>query len=137
MRSQGEPVLAGVDLDWAYLCPTRDGKAWADCFARLSVRGLKKAAGVSEVFPQAEERDDCFRCALRPSGAPMGVSLREGGGAGALGKIRACDKARRRKGKHALRRARRECAEAMAIRRLRGGDGHAARGAGVCRHRNR
>ena len=32
---------------------------------------------------------------------------------GRLGKIRACDKVRRRKAKHALRRARCECAEAI------------------------
>ena len=38
---------------------------------------------------------------------------REGEALGRLGKIRACDKARRRKAKHALRRARRECAEAI------------------------
>ena len=38
---------------------------------------------------------------------------REGEALGRLGKIRAHDKARRRKAKHALRRARRECAEAI------------------------
>ena len=75
MFSQGEPVLAGVDLDSGYLfglslSPTRDGEAWAEL-------------------------------------------LREGEALGRLGKIRACDKARRRKAKHALRRARRECAEAI------------------------
>ena len=38
---------------------------------------------------------------------------REGEALGRLGKIRAYDKARRCKAKHALRRARRECAEAI------------------------
>ena len=42
-----------------------------------------------------------------------GAIEREGEALGRLGKIRACDKARRRKAKHALRRARRECAEAI------------------------
>ena len=44
MFSQGEPVLAGVDLDSGYLfglslSPTRDGEAWAGCFARVRLRG--------------------------------------------------------------------------------------------------
>ena len=42
-----------------------------------------------------------------------GAIEREGEALGRLGKIRACDKARRRKAKHALRWARRECAEAI------------------------
>ena len=79
MFSQGEPVLAGVDLDSGYLfglslSATRDGEAWAGLLREgqgleLSVvvkdaaRGI--AAGVSEVFPQAEQRDDCFVCSTR------------------------------------------------------------------------
>ena len=74
--SQGEPVLAGVDLDSGYLfglslSPTRDGKAWAELLGEGQAQGLGLsvvvkdaakgiAAGVSEVFPQAEQRDDCF-----------------------------------------------------------------------------
>ena len=73
--SQGEPVLAGVDLDSGYLfgglslSPTRDGDAWAGVLREgqgleLSVvvkdaaKGI--ASGVAEVFPDAEQRDDCF-----------------------------------------------------------------------------
>ena len=74
MFSQGEPVLAGVDLDSGYLfglslSPTRDGEAWAELLRAGQAQGLSVvvkdaargiAAGVSEVFPHAEQRDDCF-----------------------------------------------------------------------------
>ena len=76
MFSQGEPVLAGVDLDSGYLfglslSATRDGDAWAELLREGQAQGLglsvvvKDAAkgitaGVSEVFPHAEQRDDCF-----------------------------------------------------------------------------
>ena len=136
MFSQGEPVLAGVDLDSGYLfglslSPTRDGKAWAELLREGQAQGLGLsvvvkdaargiAAGVSEVFPHAEQRDDCFHvlCEMnkvrwRLERRAYGAIEREGEALGCLGKIRACDKARRRKAKHALRRARRECAEAI------------------------
>ena len=76
MFSQGEPVLAGVDLDSGYLfglslSATRDGEAWAELLREGQCQGLELsvvvkdaakgiAAGVSEVFPHAEQRDDCF-----------------------------------------------------------------------------
>ena len=76
MFSQGEPVLAGVDLDSGYLfglslSATRDGEAWAELLREGQCQGLELsvvvkdaakgiAAGVSEVFPRAEKRDDCF-----------------------------------------------------------------------------
>ena len=76
MFSQGEPVLAGVDLDSGYLfglslSATRDGEAWAELLREGQAQGLGLsvvvkdaargiAAGVSEVFPHAEQRDDCF-----------------------------------------------------------------------------
>ena len=78
MFSQGEPVLAGVDLDSGYLfglslSATRDGDAWAQLLREGQCQGLELsvvvkdaargiAAGVSEVFPRAEQRDDCFGC---------------------------------------------------------------------------
>ena len=78
------------------------------------------AAGVSEVFPRAEQRDDCFhvlyemnKVRRRLERRAYAAIEREGEALGRLGKIRAHDKARRRKAKHALRRARRECAEAI------------------------
>ena len=136
MFSQGEPVLAGVDLDSGYLfglslSPTRDGKAWAELLRAGQAQGLGLsvvvkdaargiAAGVSEVFPRAEQRDDCFhvlyemnKVRRRLERRAYGAMEREGEALGRLGKIRACDQARRRKAKHALRRARRECAEAI------------------------
>ena len=76
MFSQGEPVLAGVDLDTGYLfglslSATRDAGAWAQVLREGQGQGLSLsvvvkdaakgiAAGVAEVFPHAEQRDDCF-----------------------------------------------------------------------------
>jgi hypothetical protein len=76
MFSQGEPVLAGVDLDSGALfalkvCEQRDGRTWAGVLEQGRSQGLNLsvvvkdaakgiAAGVSAVFPRAEQRDDCF-----------------------------------------------------------------------------
>ena len=136
MFSQGEPVLAGVDLDSGYLfglslSATRDGEAWAGLLREGQAQGLGLsvvvkdaargiAAGVSEVFPHAEQRDDCFhvlyemhKVRRRLERRAYAAIDREGEALGRLGKIRAYDKARRCKAKRALRRARRECAEAI------------------------
>ena len=74
--SQGEPVLAGIDLDCGYLFSLgvrdhRAGEDWAEVLRQRQPQGLDLkvvvkdaakgiAAGVSDVFPQAEQRDDCF-----------------------------------------------------------------------------
>ena len=76
MFSQGDPVLAGVDLDSGYLfgltlSETRDAKAWSELLREGQSQGLglsvvvKDAArgieaGVRAVYPEAEQRDDCF-----------------------------------------------------------------------------
>jgi len=76
MYSQGAPVLAGVDLDSGYLFTLalrggRSGDDWQEVLkqAKEQKLGLKVvvmdaargiAAGVSEEFPDAEQRDDCF-----------------------------------------------------------------------------
>jgi len=76
MFSQGEPVLAGVDLDSGLLFALelreqRDAKSWAQVLGQGRSQGLALevvvkdaaagiAAGVGEVFPRAEQRDDCF-----------------------------------------------------------------------------
>ena len=76
MYSQGDPVLAGVDLDSGHLSSlalrdTRGGDDWAEVLNEAKGQGLdlavvvKDAAkgievGVREVFPEAEQRDDCF-----------------------------------------------------------------------------
>ena len=136
MFSQGEPVLAGVDLDSGYLfglslSATRDGEAWAGLLREGQAQGLGLsvvvkdaargiAAGVSEVFPHAEQRDDCFHVLYEMNKARRRMERRayaaierEGEALGRLGKIRAYDKARRRKAKRALSSARRGCAEAI------------------------
>ena len=136
MFSQGEPVLAGVDLDSGYLfglslSATRDGEAWAELLREGQAQGLGLsvvvkdaargiAAGVSEVFPHAEQRDDCFhvlyemnKVRRRLERRAYAAIEREGEALGRLGKIRAHDKVRRRKAKRALWSARRECAEAI------------------------
>ena len=83
-----------------------------------AARGI--AAGVSEVFPHAEQRDDCFHVLYEMNKARRRLERRaysaierEGEALGRLGKIRAYDKVRRRKAKRALWSARRECAEAI------------------------
>lgn len=76
MFSQGEPVLAGVDLDSGYLFAldhrqSRGGDDWEEVLADAKRRGLQLqtvvkdaasgiASGVSRVFASAEQRDDCF-----------------------------------------------------------------------------
>jgi hypothetical protein len=136
MFSQGEPVLAGVDLDSGYLfglslSATRDGDAWAELLREGQCQGLELsvvvkdaakgiAAGVSEVFPRAEQRDDCFHVLYEMNKVRRRLERRaygaiecEGEALARLGKIRAHDKGCRRQGKRALSRARRECAEAI------------------------
>ena len=136
MFSQGEPVLAGVDLDSGYLfglslSATRDGEAWAGLLREGQAQGLGLsvvvkdaakgiAAGVSEVFPRAEQRDDCFhvlyemnKVRRRMERRAYAAIEREGEALGRLGKIRAYDKERRHKAKRELSSARRGCAEAI------------------------
>jgi len=76
MYSQGDPVLAGVDLDSGHLFnlalrESRGGDDWAEVLREASDHGLDLAivvkdaakgiqAGVTKVFPDAEQRDDCF-----------------------------------------------------------------------------
>ena len=140
-HGQGEPVLAWVDLDSGYLfglslSATRDAGAWSGVLGEGQAQGLELsvvvkdaargiAAGVSEVFPHAEQRDDCFHVLYemnkvrgRLERRAYGAIEREGEALGRLGKIRAYDKARRRKAKCALTRARRECGGHRAIRRV-------------------
>lgn len=76
MFSQGDPVLAGVDLDSGYLFglslrASRSGADWAEVLGYARAQGLDLSvvlkdagagidAGVRKVFPDAERRDDCF-----------------------------------------------------------------------------
>jgi hypothetical protein len=76
MFSQGDPVLAGVDLDTGALFAlalreSRAAQDWAEVLQKCKDQGLdlqtvvKDAAkgietAVQEVYPRAEQRDDCF-----------------------------------------------------------------------------
>ena len=87
MFSQGDPVLAGVDLDTGYLfsLALRDSRSaadWSEVLTRAKKQGLSLdvvvkdaaqgiAAGVTDVFPNAEQRDDSFHAHYR-----MGKVLR-------------------------------------------------------------
>jgi len=76
MFSQGDPVLASVDLDSGHLFSlwlreSRGGDDWAEVLRLAQAQGLELevavkdaaggiAAGVTAVFPEADQRDDCF-----------------------------------------------------------------------------
>jgi hypothetical protein len=76
MFSQGNPVLAGVDLDTSYLFSlslraSRSGADWVDVLEIGKAQGLDLSvvvkdagagidAGVRQACPDAERRDDCF-----------------------------------------------------------------------------
>ncbi len=76
MFSQGDPILAGIDLDFGYLFSLshevhRDGPTWARVLNVAKSQGMDPdlvvkdggtgmASGVSEVFHDAEQRDDVF-----------------------------------------------------------------------------
>ena len=136
MFSQGEPVLAGVDLDSGalfslQLCEQRDGASWTRVLEQGRTQGLSLevvvkdaasgiAAGVSEVFPDAEQRDDCFHTVMELSKErrvlerrAYGAITREEEALSRLRRIRAREKNKRWSAKQALRKAQRECAEAV------------------------
>jgi len=137
MFSQGEPVLAGVDLNSGYLFSlalreSRSGEDWAEILGEAKAQGLglsvvvKDAAkgieaGVAQEFPQAEQRDDCFhvlyelnKMRRRLEQRAYGAIAREQETQEGLRKIRAKDQKRRLAQKRKLARARRECQQAIA-----------------------
>ena len=120
---RGGPRL-GVSVRVVVECDARWG-----CVGAVASRGSVSGAGAvggcegcgegdcrggeRGVSARAEQRDDCFhvlyemhKVRRRLERRAYGAIEREGEALGRLGKIRACDKARRRKAKHALRRAR-------------------------------
>ncbi len=136
MFSQGDPVLAGVDLGSGYLFSlalrqNRGGADWAEVLEEGKAQGLaletvvKDAAlgidaGVREVFPDAERRDDCFHAVYEMNKAKRRLEQRAYGAITAefeaqkkLRKIRAHDKKRRREQKRKLAQAGRDCQEAI------------------------
>ena len=76
MYSQSAPVLAGVDLDSGFLhslelCESRSTEDWDRVLKQAKSQGLNLeiavkdaapgiACGVKHVFPDAQQRDDCF-----------------------------------------------------------------------------
>lgn len=76
MYSQGNPVLAGLDMDSGYLFSlelrnSRSGDDWCEVLEKVKKQGLElkkivkdagqgMAFGSKKVFPDAEQRDDCF-----------------------------------------------------------------------------
>jgi hypothetical protein len=135
--SQGEPVLAGVDLDSGYvfglaLRQTRSGEDWAEVLKQGQDQGLSLGvvvkdaakgieAGVNEVFPQAEQRDDCFHALYELNKVRRRLEQRAYGAIAAeeearhqLPKIPLSDGKRRRRQRHQIGRAHRHCQEAIA-----------------------
>ena len=136
MFSQGEPVVAGVDLDSGLLfalelCEQRDAKSWAQVLGQGRSQGLALsvvvkdagagiAAGVSEVFPEAEQRDDCFHALYEMNKLrrilerrAYGAIAREVEALSRLRRIRACQQEQRVNAKHALSTASHECVQAV------------------------
>ena len=99
MFSQGDPVLAGVDLDTGYLFAlalreSRTAADWAEVLRSGKDQGLSLevavkdaaqgiAAAVRQVFPEAEQRDR-HRGAVRKSDRLSCCCLNERGGTGAV-----------------------------------------------------
>ncbi len=136
MFSQGEPVLAGVDLDSGYLFglslrESRSGADWAEVLRVGQAQGLELSvvvkdagsgmdAGVREAFPHAERRDDCFHALYEMNKVQRQLEQRayaaiaqEHEEEKKLGKIRAQDKPKRAEQKRKLAKARRACAQAI------------------------
>jgi Transposase len=134
--SQGEPVLAGVDLDSGYVFglavrETRSGEDWAEVLKQGQDQGLSLgvvvkdaakgiAAGVNEIFPQAEQRDDCFHALYELNKVRRRLEQRAYGAIAAeeeahhpLPKIPLSD-GRRRRQRHKIGRAHRHCQEVIA-----------------------
>jgi len=136
MFSQGDPVLAGVDLDSGYLFglslrESRSGADWAEVLRVGQTQGLDLSvvvkdagagidAGVREVFPDAERRDDCFHALYEMNKVQRQLEQKayaaialEHEEEKKLGKIRANDKQERAKQKRKLAKARKDCCKAI------------------------
>jgi hypothetical protein len=134
--SQGEPVLAGVDLDSGYLFglalrETRGGEDWAEVLKQGQKQGLNLAvvvkdaakgieSGVRDVFPQAEQRDECFHALYELNKVRRRLEQRAYRAIAAeeeahprLPKISASDRKQRRCQRHRIARVPRPCQEAI------------------------
>jgi len=138
MFSQSKPVLAGVCLDSGYLFglsleEQRTAKEWAAFLERAKDQSLdvevvvKDAArgigkGVRDVFPRAEQRDDCFHALYRMGKVRHRLEAKAYGAmARVLEAEAACERVRRsgrgsrRNMTMRLQAARRRCAHAIAL----------------------
>jgi hypothetical protein len=134
--SQGDPVLSGVDLDSGYLFALslrerRSAEDWAEVLDQGKQQGLglsvvvKDAAlgieaGVKQVFPLAEQRDDCFhvlyemnKVRRRLEQSAYKAIRREEELQAQLQRIRAKQRKRRRRQQHKIAWARRRCQQAI------------------------
>ena len=135
MFSQGDPVLAGVDLDSGYLFSLalgedRSAATWARVLSQAQGLDLKVvvkdaakgiAAGVKRVFPDAEQRDDSFHASYemgkvrqRLERRAYAAIQREQDRFEQLRRIRAKERQHRRQLKQKLAWARRKCQQAIA-----------------------
>lgn len=138
MFSQGDPVLASVDLDSGLLFmlalrESRSKEDWAEELSACQEQGLDLkvavkdaalgiAAGVREVFPQAEQRDDCFH-ALYEMGKVRNFHEKRAYGAmarveelqAAIDKLKSRKSKKRRKLAQRLRWARQRCNAALEL----------------------
>jgi hypothetical protein len=138
MFSQGNPVLAGVDLESGFLFSlalreSRSGDAWAEVLETAKAQGLDLskvvkdaaqgiAAGVSKVFPDAEQRDDCFHAFYRMAKLKQylerrgyGAINREQEAKEKLEKVRRTGKGNLDQAEEKLAAARRNCAEVLEL----------------------
>lgn len=136
MFSQGDPVLAGVDLDSGYLFglslrASRSGADWAEVLEVAKARGLDLSlvvkdagagidAGVREAFPGAERRDDCFHALYEMNKVQRQLEQKayaaialEHEEEKKLGKIRAKDKRERAEQKRQIATASKNCHKAI------------------------
>lgn len=138
MFSQGNPVLAGVDLDSGFLFSlalrkSRSGDDWAEVLETAKAQGLELskvvkdaargiAQGVSRVFPDAEQRDDCFHAFYRMAKLKQylerrgyGSLSREQEAESRLDKIRETGKGSLDDAKEKLKSARQRCADTLEL----------------------
>lgn len=106
MYSQGAPVLAGVDLVSGYLFAlalrsSRSGQDWADVLRPCQEQGMELkrvvkdaalgiAAGLRDVYPKAEQRDDCFHALYEMGKVYFALEHKA---YGAIGKVEDIEKA--------------------------------------------
>ena len=138
MFSQGDPVLASVDLDSGLLFmlalrDSRSKKDWAEELSACQEQGLDMkvvvkdaalgiAAGVREVFPDAQQRDDCFHALYEMSKVRNILEKRAYGAmarveeyVAGLGKLSPRHSSKRRKLAQRLRWARHRCDAAVEL----------------------